>query len=403
MSSVVGSSAKNLRSTSEQPLGFKPSPGYIPYLDGLRAASILMVMAAHFGFGNIIPAGFGVTIFFFISGFLITRLLFVEQEKSLLNKISVPEFYIRRVFRIFPALAFSIISVVAIYIAMGVKIPGIELFAAFFFFQNYLINAYHAAGHNPILPLNSLWSLAVEEHFYIVWPFLFSLISKNIKTFARVVTSAIVLCLIWRFVWIYGLKGDPLYCYYASDTRVDSILYGSLMSILCMQPAWGHKILKSTSNWLYAGIAMLVASFLIKDEAMRQSFRYSVQGIGLFLVFSGLLFSNRYKALKAVLENPVSRFIGHISYSLYLWHFALFHIFERVLPGISHMQLVLLSTVVSFAMATISYYCVETPMINLRKKMASKKKTSPASGKLVDIPSHAPNSTTVEPLKETVS
>jgi peptidoglycan/LPS O-acetylase OafA/YrhL len=383
MSSVVASHSspvgfKKPNAQTEQPLSFKPSPGYIPYLDGLRAVSILMVMAAHFGFGNIIPAGFGVTIFFFISGFLITRLLFVEKEKSPLNKISIPEFYVRRSFRIFPALAFSILAVVTVYISLGVKIPPIELFAAFFFFQNYLINALHAAGHLPVLPLNSLWSLAVEEHFYIFWPFLFSIFSKNVKTFAKLVGLALFVCLAWRVIWIYVLHNAPLYCYYATDTRADSILYGSMMSILCMQPNLGHKILKATSNWLYIGLAILVSSFVIKDEAMRQSFRYTLQGIGLFLVFSGLLFSNKHKILKSVLEHPVSRFVGRISYSLYLWHFALFHIFEKTL-AINHTQLVLLSTVVSFALATFSYYCVETPLINFRKTLSKKKKPVPES------------------------
>jgi peptidoglycan/LPS O-acetylase OafA/YrhL len=354
----------------KQPLSFDANASYIPYLDGLRAVSIILVMAAHFGFGNLVPAGFGVTIFFFISGFLITRLLFSEERKSKTNTISIRAFYIRRVFRILPALTASILGVVLAYATMGVSIPTVEILSSFFFFQNYLINAYHAAGHNPVLPLNCLWSLAVEEHFYIFWPFLFSLLSKNIRRFTFIVASVLVITLLWRVLWIYVLKGDPLYCYYATDTRVDSILYGSLMSILCLDKTVGQKLLKACSKWLYAGLGLLVASFLIKDEGIRQSLRYSLQGVGLFLVFSGLLFSHKYGFIKALLENNLSRFIGKISYSLYLWHFALYHILGKLFPTLQSLTLAGLATVASFAIASLSYYLIEGPFITLRKKLA---------------------------------
>ncbi len=139
----------------------------IPSLDGMRAVSVLMVFFAHAGLDHFIPGGFGVTIFFFLSGFLITTLLRAEFEKN--HVISVKHFWLRRVLRIMPPFYLVLIATVIS------SAPGtLDLFAVlaqFFNFTNYWVIVHGSNAGQPI-GTGIFWSLAVEEHFYLIFPWL---------------------------------------------------------------------------------------------------------------------------------------------------------------------------------------------------------------------------------------
>lgn len=148
---------------------------YLPALDGIRAICILLVFVGHQGFDKVIPGGIGVTIFFFLSGFLITNILFAEYRKA--GRISLRNFYMRRLLRLYPALLFML-GVFTLYLTCtGQAFAGSELVAALFYFENY-----HRLYINPAADqFWILWSLAIEEHFYLVFPFLFAGFVKKQK------------------------------------------------------------------------------------------------------------------------------------------------------------------------------------------------------------------------------
>ena len=151
--------------------------GNVPSLDGLRALSILIVMASHFVNPHLIPGGFGVLVFFVISGFLITRQLFAELKQA--NCVSIKNFYLRRVFRLYPVIVVYTLVSVSVYAAGGHKITWSEPLSALFYFANYLYAYYTIPGHTGgSMPFGIFWSLSVEEHFYLFFPLLFVAVSN---------------------------------------------------------------------------------------------------------------------------------------------------------------------------------------------------------------------------------
>ncbi|MES1153157.1 MAG: acyltransferase, partial [Dongia sp.] len=149
------------------PYSFAADKRYIPALDGMRALSIAVVVASHFWVNGPVPGGFGVTVFFFISGFLITRLLLAEFNAD--GHISIGRFYVRRFLRLYPALFVLIVGLSALYFAMYGQVDFLEMIAALFYFMNY----YVLVHPDVQMPIRMLWSLAIEEHYYFIFPLLF--------------------------------------------------------------------------------------------------------------------------------------------------------------------------------------------------------------------------------------
>lgn len=146
------------------------SKGHIPSLDGLRAASISVVLLAHL-VGDKFPGGYGVFLFFVISGFLITRLMFSEMKAK--GSLSPLNFYRRRLFRLYPViLVYTCVIVFAFWIQNS-SISYIEPASALFYFANYLAPCYELNNFEYQMPFKIFWSLSLEEHFYIVFPFIF--------------------------------------------------------------------------------------------------------------------------------------------------------------------------------------------------------------------------------------
>ena len=160
---------------------------YIAPLDGMRAVAILLVVVAHFGFGNVIPGGFGVTIFFFISGFLISRLLIAEYAQN--GEINIRYFYIRRLLRLGPALVIMLFMIAIANVLMGLPVPGHELLAGLTYTMNYYLIVHQS---NPVLPIGVLWSLAVEEHYYLLYPLLLALLWRKKTRFLKYLVLACV-------------------------------------------------------------------------------------------------------------------------------------------------------------------------------------------------------------------
>ena len=346
---------------------------HVPSLDGIRAGSFLLVFAAHAGLGAIIPGGFGVTVFFFLSGYLITTWLRIEHEKS--HTVRFGFFYLRRALRILPSF-YLVLALAATAAYLGVIPHGVNpraLAAQALHLANYWI-VVHGYGGQPA-GTGVYWSLAVEEHFYLAFPLLFLMLSRFMKaplTRASVLWILCAVVLAWRCVLVFGLGSPPDRTYVASDTRIDSILFG------CALALYGNPALDesrfSERTWkrvlLPAALLVLTATFVIRANALRETFRYTVQGIALGPLFIAAVRYPDWGAFRLLNLRFVS-FLGVLSYPLYLVH----HV---VLEGLSASlgEGVLRAVIgfgISYAIAWTIHEIVEKPSARLRRKLTSTK------------------------------
>ena len=317
----------------------------LPALDGLRAVAILCVTGSHV-ISQTIPGGFGVTLFFFISGFIITRSLLVDCH--------LRSFYIRRVFRLMPAL----LVFVALIAAVQPVVFG-DIAAALMYYANF---------HTFTMSFDHTWSLAVEEHFYFLFPLL--VLMLPVSRLQAVLLLVVAAAPIWRLVLID--LGQVERIHRATDTRFDSIAYGCLLSIMFTRPAWRSTLdALSSKKAMLIGVTVLVACFAVRNEGFRESLRYSLQGLALIPIFCGLFWSeSALKWLRFALENRAMVYIGGISYSLYLYNEIGFIFVDNKYVGF---------LVISVPCALLSYYCIESPARRFGATVARKTGDSTAS------------------------
>lgn len=310
----------------------------IPSLDGLRALSVLIVTVSHAGYGNIVPGGLGVTIFFFLSGYLITTLLLKEHERT--GQISILKFYIRRVFRLLPPLLLTLAIAYTLtragYLPGGISMKG--FLAQIFYFANYY-SIFFDSGNTIPGGTSVLWSLAVEEHFYILYPAILTLLlaaALRARAIAVIFASICVVILTWRVYLVHLPDFVSERTYYASDTRMDSIIYGCILAVVFNpvsrrgnSPESPEFAVMSRADWtfLVIAIAVLLGTLLIRGPVFRETVRYSLQGLALMPLF---YFSIRY-ATRFPFTMLNTRWIaklGVYSYAIYLIHFVAIQMLE---------------------------------------------------------------------------
>ncbi len=349
--------------------------GYIPGLNGIRALSVLIVLIAHMGLSHAIPGGFGVTVFFFISGFLITRILIAENEMK--GRIKLNQFYIRRFIRLYPALLFMLFGTTLIYFLNGWAEPRpLEMFSAVFYGMNFYEINIRTNDIAPLMPWTHLWSLAVEEHFYLIFPLFLVFLKGNWPRILKGLVVVLIATLLWRVFLFY--QTDVLieeYIYKMTDTRIDSLVWGCLLSIMLHV----HRSTKKVS-WLIGYVPIVLCSlvilstFVIRDEAFRYTARYSVQGCTLFVLFLNLFFSQKLSWVISILEWKPLAWFGTISYALYLWHVPVIDACIRFV-GEGPMAYSL-AFLISIYAAAFSYYIVEKRFLKLRKRFGSHEVTA---------------------------
>ena len=342
--------------------------GFIPSLNGLRAASILLVVIGHFAlperFSGV--SALGVFLFFAISGFLITRLLFAEDKKF--GSINLKGFFYRRYLRLYPVLIFYLIFFLTIFHIRGDHYNVMEIFSVLFYFTNYLHNFYEWRGESLILPIGALWSLAVEEHFYLLMPFAFLFVRGNPR---KVMWFAIAFCiapllfrLAYVMIWpeIIGIE----YVYRPSETRFDSIAIGVLIAALCELPE-GRRFLQRFANmWgLVAGVLLLLGAFAYKGGIYDDTLRYSVRNIGCGLILVAMVFGTGIGFFQRIANWPVIDGVGRLSYSLYIWQGGIF-----LLLGYAGLRHDIfggwLAIGGSFVLAVLSYKLIEQPTLRFK-------------------------------------
>lgn len=362
-----------------------PSPPRLPSLDGIRAASFLLVFAAHAGLERAVPGGFGVTVFFFLSGYLITTLLRIEHDA--LGDISLRRFYLRRALRILPPF-YLVLVMAAAAAALGALPGGLSaqaLSAQAMHLANYRIVRDGYAGQPA--GTGVYWSLAVEEHFYLVFPCLYLLLRRTVGSPLRQAVVLWALCaavLAWRCVLVLGLHAAVDRTYVATDTRVDSILFGCALAVFG-NPALDGPSRISEVCWrqvlLPLGCAALVASFVIRNPAFRETLRYSLQGVALIPVFVvALRWPGSWPC--RVLNLRAMSFLGELSYPLYLVH----HVVLVALGTLPFVVRAPLALVVAIGIAWAIHEIVEKPCARLRKRLSHEGSARPASMAVALLP-----------------
>lgn len=352
-------------------------------LDGVRAIAILAVMIAHYGYGAIVPGGLGVTIFFFVSGFLITTLLLREQARS--GTVDLRNFYVRRALRLGPELYLFVLTIAAIAYVNGTTIRPIELTAALFYFTNYY-NLVSGMCISHCADWHMLWTLAVEEHFYLAFPLLVLLVGRNAQTLLTALAAVLVACLLWRTALVLFTDVDRDWTYKATDARIDSIAYGCFLAVaLVRKPEWFAWAERFRWPLLCASAAIMAISLLVRDDVFRDTARYSAQGLSIGLGFVVLYATSLGATLRAVLDTPALAWVGRVSYGAYLWHFMSLAIVTAALGTLDveassasgKALIAFASTIVTFGFAFVSYECVARPAMRARRRFAPRAARKP--------------------------
>jgi peptidoglycan/LPS O-acetylase OafA/YrhL len=355
----------------------RPAPFHIPSLDGLRAVSFLIVFAAHAGLDRVVPGGFGVTVFFFLSGYLITTLMRLEAEKT--GHVSLKHFYLRRALRILPPFYIVLVAATALgaigFLRGDVRPQLLPVASQVLHVSNYWIAAHGWSG--IATGTGVYWSLAVEEHFYLVFPAVFLVLTRLRLTGrqkAWVFWGACALVLAWRCVLVFGLHAGVDRTYLCSDTRVDSIAFG------CALAVWNNPMLDGIGGrppspllWrgllLPAGVALLLVTFVVRGGAFRETLRYTLQGIALTPIFMSAVRWPQWLPFRLLNWRPL-RFLGTLSYSLYLVHHATLGAFEQHVAA-SALTRAVLAFLVSVAVAWTIYRWVEKPCARIRRRLSA--------------------------------
>lgn len=351
---------------------------YKPELDGLRAISILLVLISHAGLGHIIPGGLGVTVFFFVSGFLITSLLIEERERA--GKIDLYKFYLRRFWRLLPPLFFFLILSIVLILTVNHSIKIAEVLSVIFYFANYykvLVHYVTLADYQYPSPFYILWSLAIEEHFYIIFSPLLAFTYKS-KNYFKIVVIFLFLPLVIRILiadLFPSMLRDGGYNFCATETRIDSIAFGCFMAYIFHSAdfIFLKKILLNNYS-LFLSVFIIFGSLLFRDLYFRETFRYSVQNISLLVVVSNIVYgsSSPIKKVKIFLSNKLMVFIGKLSYSLYLQHWLALIIVSLLIGKVGIYATWQVSYwVLTLILSLFSYFIIEKPTIAFRKKYGS--------------------------------
>jgi peptidoglycan/LPS O-acetylase OafA/YrhL len=328
----------------------------IPSLDGIRAISVLLVVLGHAGF-HVAPSGLGVTVFFFLSGYLISTLMLAEKEKT--GEIDIQRFYIRRAFRLMPPLLVTLAIAYGLTwagsLAGGITVAGLA--AQLLYFANYYLLFFDPGGTVPD-GTTILWSLAVEEHFYIFYP-LFMLLLSGPGSAIRFRTIGIVLGIVclavlgWRIHLVLSPDFSINRTSFATDARIDSIVYGCILAAVKNPVRELHRPgPMSPGQWAVLAIAAgaLVFSLVWRDTAFRETARYSLQGLALMPIFyCAVRFSGH--PLFRPLNSLWAVKLGVWSYAIYLVHYMVMRVIATHVPAIAGKPFIMLPAALLISIA----------------------------------------------------
>ncbi len=331
----------------------------IPTLDGWRALAILLVTFCHAAMSiwsdnpKIVAmtqfGALGVDVFFALSGLLITKLLLEEHKRT--GGINLKAFYIRRCFRVLiPCYCY-----VAFVFLFSLYRNRLELLSSVLFFRNYLSAAYEGPY------TRHLWSLAVEEHFYLLWPPILVLVT--VKYGREVAMWMSVVCALWRIVVDQYFAGFAAYGFpqYRTDYRLDTLFWGCVAAFLLHESY--EKMKNKITPLVWTGI--LVGYFLCLAFYSPMTRLWMPMLIPLLIV--GTLTHPDWM-LSRILEWGPIQWIGRLSYSLYLWQMLFFTETSHSPYWWQHFPV---NVILALGAAVVSYYFIETPLLRVGKRLSA--------------------------------
>ena len=355
---------------------------YLPSIDSLRALAVLAVIIYHVDV-NYLPGGFlGVDLFFVLSGYLISSLIIKEYRKT--GSLNLYNFYIRRARRLLPAVYFMItVGLVVMVLFNEVLLRKSHLDAIFGYIYSsnwwyifHKLDYFDSFGAQS--PFKHLWSLAIEEQFYMIFPLLFLLVNRKKKSkdgtyklnknFLYVVLGLILVSLI-AHILLFDINNISR-IYFGTDTRAFSLLVGVVGAILYPMERLHAKVTPQ-QNMIYSvvslvSIATLITVMIYTSEYNTLLYRGGfllVAILGLIVIISS---GKQHTLMSRLLSFKPIVFIGKISYSLYLWHFPVLVLTTPVSEiGNPNIIFVILRVILTFILATASYVFVETPIRKL--------------------------------------
>ena len=369
---------------------------YLPSIDSLRALAVLAVIIYHVDV-NYLPGGFlGVDLFFVLSGYLISSLIIKEYKKT--GSVNLYNFYIRRARRLLPAVYFMItVGLVVMVLFNEVLLRKSHLDAIFGYLYSsnwwyifHKLDYFDSFGAQS--PFKHLWSLAIEEQFYMIFPLLFLLVNRKKKSkdgtyklnknFLYVVLGLIIVSLIAHII-LFDINNISR-IYFGTDTRAFSLLVGVVGAILYPMERLHAKVTLQ-QNMIYSvvslmSIATLITVMIYTSEYNTWLYRGGfllVAVLGLIVIISS---GKQHTLMSRLLSFKPVVFIGKISYSLYLWHFLVLVLTTPVSEiGNPNIYFVILRVILTFVVAIVSYVFVETPI----RKLGFKKYVSVIFKKMI--------------------
>ena len=348
---------------------------YITGLDGIRAIAVIMVLAYHLKLALFKSGFLGVTVFFVLSGYLITGILISEVEEE--GTIDLKNFWLRRIRRLVPAV--MSMAVVIIFVSTVVNrvifTKGCKDFlASVLGFNNWWqifnkVSYFEAAGVPS--PFTHCWSLAIETQFYLIYPLILLGIYKLAKSrgegrakrgllFAGV-TLLLALISVILMIVLFDPQQDASRVYYGTDTRAFSLLFGALLAIL-----WEYRMVprrfSASVNMVLGSVSFVV--LLVMTIAINGSSNFWYRGgqfvgtiLTVLVIYTVL---GRKTWLSRFLSNPVLKWIGDRSYSIYLWHYPIILLISKGIKA--SWWITLIEIVLSVVLAELSYRFIETPI-----------------------------------------
>lgn len=350
---------------------------YYPALDGLRGMAILLVVLYHnFSFISYFNYGWlGVDLFFVLSGFLITDILLSTRNTGNYFK----NFYSRRILRIFPLYYLSLL----LFLVILPLLPGFTLDVRYYqehqwwfwtYLQNWLL-IFHPGGR-PVA-LNHFWSLAVEEQFYLVWPFVILFIRRPKKLLIFCILALMAVIAARLYIW-FNRSFFPGYQWLFLFTRIDGILIGSMLAIIYH---YNQTILRKFSTLLI----LLLAAFNFIIYFIEKERDFPVWAIAGYTTFAAIFALLVYESVKKedrvisfIFNNAVLRFLGKYSYGFYIFHWPVFLLAKpytdnmagKIIPGQSFYQLLvsaILATLAGLIVSLISFHLFEKHFLKLKR------------------------------------
>lgn len=338
--------------------------GYRPALDGLRGLAVLLVLAGHAGLPLMHHSqNTGVTTFFTLSGFLITFLLLTEIQTT--GRLNLAAFYLRRALRLLPALLF-LIAVLGLGVHIVNRI-GVHYQPNFWRNAGYAVlyvgNFVRAGGESMTL-FNHTWSLSVEEQFYLIWPGVVIGLTwwsrRNPRHVAVVLTTLALVFTVWRVAVLHVFDGG-LYTYYGPDTNAFALTAGAALA------AWMRVSRRACLPRRGAALGLCVIAFgamcpwfVLYSTSFTPEIPAFAAVVGTVLVLSATMDGH------ALLEWSPLRWLGTVSYGVYLWHYPLIMLVIYAPRHLPQPWLNLAMCALSIVVAAISFYAVEKPILRFK-------------------------------------